>query len=158
MTGKWHVGVDPAQQECWPLQRGFDRYYGCLSGAINYFEPGDNRGITEGNDPVRTGADWYATDAFTDKAMLVRGGPREVVDELATRGHRDLYVDGGAVVRGFLEADLIDRLILTRIPILLGGGFPLFGELPAPLHWEHEETRQLPSGLVKSWYRRDRAR
>lgn len=69
MTGKWHVGVDPAQQQCWPLQRGFDKYYGCLSGAINYFKPGGGRGITLGNNPVPTDEDWYATDAFTDKAL-----------------------------------------------------------------------------------------
>ncbi len=67
MTGKWHLGAD--RQECWPLQRGFDKYYGCISGAINYFKPGGNRGISEGNDAVGTPEGWYATDAFTDKAI-----------------------------------------------------------------------------------------
>ncbi len=67
MTGKWHLGAD--RQECWPLQRGFDQYYGCISGAINYFKPDGNRGIVEGNEPVDTPAGWYATDAFTDKAI-----------------------------------------------------------------------------------------
>ena len=67
MTGKWHLGSD--RKECWPLQRGFDRFYGCLSGAINYFQPGGNRGIHEGNQPVTTPAGWYATDAFTDRAI-----------------------------------------------------------------------------------------
>ncbi len=66
MTGKWHLGVH--RQETWPLQRGFDRYYGCLSGAINYFQPGDGRGITLGNEPIETDADFYATDTFTDYA------------------------------------------------------------------------------------------
>ncbi len=66
MTGKWHLGF--SQQECWPLQRGFDRFYGGLSGAFNYFKPGGDRGITDGNDAVATGDDFYATDAFTDVA------------------------------------------------------------------------------------------
>ena len=66
MAGKWHVGLH--QKNNWPLQRGFDRYYGCLSGACNYFRPGGDRGITLGNDPVETDADFYATDTFTDYA------------------------------------------------------------------------------------------
>ena len=67
MTGKWHLGPDdPAN---WPLQRGFDRYYGCLSGAINYFRPGGDRGLTEGNDPAPVPDGFYATDAFTTKAI-----------------------------------------------------------------------------------------
>lgn len=66
MTGKWHVGMH--RRECWPLQRGFDRFYGCLSGAINYFKPGDGRGITLGNEPVETDKRFYATDTFTDYA------------------------------------------------------------------------------------------
>ena len=66
MTGKWHLGVN--RRECWPLQRGFDRYYGGLSGAFNYFKPGGRRGITRANDPVSTDEDFYATDTFTDVA------------------------------------------------------------------------------------------
>ncbi|TWT85870.1 Arylsulfatase [Posidoniimonas polymericola] len=85
MTGKWHVGVDPAQQEAWPLQRGFDKYYGCLSGAINYFKPGGGRGITSGNELVPTDDEWYATDAFTDKAM-------EFISEAAEADDRPFFL------------------------------------------------------------------
>ena len=67
MTGKWHLGH--ADKGNWPLQRGFDRFYGGISGAFNYFKPGGDRGITEGNTPVTTPDGWYATDAFTDKGI-----------------------------------------------------------------------------------------
>jgi len=66
MSGKWHLGL--MQESTWPLQRGFDRYYGCLSGACNYFKPGGGRGITLGNEPIETNEDFYATDTFTDYA------------------------------------------------------------------------------------------
>jgi len=66
MTGKWHLGLH--KRETWPLQRGFDRYYGCITGACNYFKPGDGRSISNGNEPVETGDDFYVTDAFTDVA------------------------------------------------------------------------------------------
>jgi len=66
MTGKWHLGAD--RKECWPLQRGFDRYYGGISGAFNYFKPGGDRGLTRGNEPVAPDDEFYATDAFTDVA------------------------------------------------------------------------------------------
>lgn len=66
MAGKWHVGMH--RKSSWPLQRGFDRYYGCLSGACNYFRPGGDRGITMGNEPIATGENFYATDTFTDYA------------------------------------------------------------------------------------------
>lgn len=68
MTGKWHLGM--ADEGMWPLQRGFDRFYGILSGACNYFEPEYPRGITSGNDTVSINdPDYYTTDAFTDQAI-----------------------------------------------------------------------------------------
>lgn len=66
MTGKWHLGIH--RRETWPRQRGFDRYFGCLSGACNYFKPGGDRGMTLDNAPYETGEGFYTTDAFTDYA------------------------------------------------------------------------------------------
>ncbi len=66
MTGKWHLGLE--SKSTWPRQRGFDRFYGGLSGAFNYMKPGADRKMTRGNDPVETPEGWYATDAFTDQA------------------------------------------------------------------------------------------
>lgn len=66
IAGKWHLGANARAD--FPLQRGFDDFYGGLSGAFNYFRPGGDRGITRGNDPVDTPDGWYATDAFADAA------------------------------------------------------------------------------------------
>lgn len=68
MSGKWHLGHH--QRDTWPLQRGFDKFYGCLAGGFNYFKPGGNRGMVLGNEPVRTEDDFYATDDLTDMACM----------------------------------------------------------------------------------------
>lgn len=66
MTGKWHLGYH--LQADWPLQRGFDRYFGGISGAFNYFRPSGSRGLVDGNDAFEPGDDFYTTDNFTDVA------------------------------------------------------------------------------------------
>lgn len=66
LTGKWHLGYHDRNN--WPLQRGFDRYFGSLSGAFNYFQPTGARGLTDGNTPVEPSDDFYATDTLTDVA------------------------------------------------------------------------------------------
>jgi dihydrofolate reductase len=80
------------------------------------------------------------------------GSPAEVVARLAERGATNLYVDGGITIQRFLRAGLVDRLILTRVPVLIGEGIPLFGTLPQDIHLRHVATRSFPSGLVQSEY------
>lgn len=84
---------------------------------------------------------------------------RDDEQELATihgRGHHELYIDGGSTIQSFLKEDLIDKMIITVLPILLGGGSPLFGDLPEPLEFEHVKTELMLSAMVQSHYRRRR--
>jgi dihydrofolate reductase len=81
------------------------------------------------------------------------GPPAQIVSQLAASGARHLYVDGGITIQGFLRAGLIQRLIITRVPVLIGDGIPLFGTLPRDIPLRHVATRQYPSGLVSSEYR-----
>lgn len=83
---------------------------------------------------------------------LMSGTPREIVTRLAADGLTHLYVDGGLTIQEFLRAGLIQRIIITRIPVLLGSGIPLFGPLEADIKLEHVTTRSFPSGLVQSEY------
>lgn len=78
--------------------------------------------------------------------------PHEVVQRLAGRGWRHLYIDGGKTIQGFLGENLIHRLIITTVPILLGAGIPLFGRLSHEIHLQHLETRSFANGLVQSHY------
>ena len=80
------------------------------------------------------------------------GAPAEIASQLAARGIRHVYVDGGITIQRFLQAGLIQRLIITRIPVLLGTGIPLFGPTPRDILLKHVATHQYASGLVQSEY------
>lgn len=80
------------------------------------------------------------------------GPPAEIVSQLAARGVHNLYIDGGITIQGFLRAGAIQRLIITRVPVLIGDGIPLFGTLSNDIRLRHIATRHYPSGLVQSEY------
>ncbi len=80
------------------------------------------------------------------------GEPVEIVSLLEARGIRHAYVDGGITIQRFLRAGLIQHLIITRVPVLIGDGIPLFGSLPHDVHLRHIATRHYPSGLVQTEY------
>jgi dihydrofolate reductase len=80
------------------------------------------------------------------------GEPAEIVSQLEARGFRHAYVDGGITIQRFLRAGLIHRLVVTRVPVLIGEGIPLFGALERDVLLTHVGTRQYAGGLVQSEY------
>ena len=80
------------------------------------------------------------------------GPPAEIVTQLAASGAHHLYVDGGITIQGFLRAGLTQRLVITRVPVLIGEGIPLFTVLPRDIQLRHIATRHYSSGLVQSEY------
>lgn len=83
---------------------------------------------------------------------VMAGTPQDIVTRLTQRGMKHLYIDGGVTIQGFLKAGLIQHLTITRIPVLLGSGIPLFGSLSQDIRLEHVATRSYPSGMVQSNY------
>lgn len=81
------------------------------------------------------------------------GSPREILEQLGARGWKHAYIDGGITVTRFLEAGLLQRLIISRVPVLIGAGIPLFGVLGRDILLEHVATRTYESGLVQTEYR-----
>lgn len=85
-------------------------------------------------------------------AEHMSGTPDEVVARLEASGAQHAYIDGGVTIQRFLRAGLVQQLIVTRVPVLIGEGIPLFGALPHDIKLRHIATRQFASGLVQSEY------
>ena len=80
------------------------------------------------------------------------GDPADVVAQLAQRGLHRLYVDGGRTIQAFMNAGLIDRLVVSRVPVLIGRGISLFGPLAHDVKLEHVATKVWPGGMVRTEY------
>ena len=88
--------------------------------------------------------------SMQDRVEVMFAEPTQVVETLAQRGAKHLYIDGGLTIQRFLRAGIIDRLIISRVPVLLGQGIPLFGALSTDIQLKHIETRSYESGVVQS--------
>jgi len=95
-------------------------------------------------------------EKYRGNAEHLNGSLTEILDQIHRKGYTRLYIDGGTTIQNFLKEDLIDEIIITTIPILLGGGSPLFGELPNELEFEHVESHLYLDALVQDCYRRKR--
>lgn len=93
-----------------------------------------------------------STLATTDERVTVVRSLGEAVDALTAAGAERVYVDGGKVISCCLAAGLIDDLVITRVPVLLGAGLPLFGALPADVHLESLATVPIGGGMVQERY------
>jgi dihydrofolate reductase len=107
---------------------------------------GDKRVVVLSSRPIDLSA---ASGGLVEQ---MAGSPAEIVSRLAASGAHHLYIDGGITIQRFLCAGLIQRLIITRVPVLIGDGIPLFGTLPRDVRLRHVATRNYPSGLVQSEY------
>ncbi len=90
------------------------------------------------------------------KVSLINGSPQAILDQIHEKGFFNLYIDGGTTIQNFIKEDLIDELRITTIPILLGGGFSLFGDTIQPIEFEHVESHLFLNQLVQNHYKRKR--
>lgn len=101
---------------------------------------------------VLTSRAWEVPEHLRDTVVRLAGEPLEIAERLASEGARRVYVDGGVTIQRFLAANLVDELTISRLPILLGEGRPLFGALPVERRLTHLATRAFANGLVQSRY------
>lgn len=92
-------------------------------------------------------------EGYEERAELFAGSPQEVVAKLELEGLKRVYLDGGKLVQSFLREDLVTDMIISRVPVLIGQGIPLFGSLANDVKLEHLSTQSFITGLVQSEYR-----
>jgi dihydrofolate reductase len=83
---------------------------------------------------------------------VISAPPKQVLARLAKRGVKHVYVDGGKTIQGFLRAGLVQRMVITRVPVLIGKGIPLFGSIPHDIRLKHVKTRTFRNGMVQTEY------
>ncbi len=98
--------------------------------------------------------DLTAARARGADVAVTNAPPAQLVADLAAKGFYHLYVDGGGTIQRFLRAGLIDRLIISQLPVLIGQGVPLFGSLEKDIRLKLVASRTFPGGLVQSEYAR----
>lgn len=87
-----------------------------------------------------------------DSVEIKSATPSEIYSALKQSGAKHLYIDGGKTIQGFLNADLIDEIIITKVPILIGLGIPLFANINKDIRLKHIKTDSFKNGFVQSHY------
>ncbi|MGB0899832.1 MAG: dihydrofolate reductase family protein [Psychrobium sp.] len=91
-------------------------------------------------------------DKCRDKVTVISGEPDIVVERLRKLGYKNLYIDGGVTIQNFLQHDLIDEMIITIIPVLLGGGIPLFGVLDESIMFKGVASHCDSAGVMQQHF------
>lgn len=107
-----------------------------------------------GNKPVfvlsKKGVD--IPDRISETVSSLSGSPREIVKELEKLGYQHIYLDGGVTIQKFLDAGFVNEITITKIPVLIGNGIPLFGPLSKDIKLKHIQTEAFNNGFVQSRY------
>ncbi len=103
---------------------------------------------------VLTSRDLTLPPELADKKVeALRLSPRELIHEMDRRGAKHIYLDGGVTIQRFLRVSLVDEMTITTIPILLGEGLPLFGNLEEDVKLELVKSQSFKNGFVQNKYK-----
>ena len=95
-----------------------------------------------------------ASTELPQNVFLLSGSPVEVLNKIHDRGYYHLYIDGGKTIQDFLRSNLIDEMIISTIPVLLGNGIPLFSKISGPLQFDLIESKVYLGQIAQMHYRR----
>ena len=102
-----------------------------------------------GDHPVLVLSRTLETD---DERVTVVRSVADASRELDRQGATGVYIDGGQTIQAFTRAGMVDEMIISRVPVLIGSGKPLFGAIPADIDLELVSQRSLPGGMVQTFY------
>ena len=84
---------------------------------------------------------------------MYSGDLAALTEQLASDGYNHAYIDGGATITSFIHLGLLDEICVTQIPILLGGGLPLFGSIERQIKLKSAETTVFSNDFIQWKYR-----
>ncbi len=116
--------------------------------GFDFWPYGERRVVILSSRPL----DLSAASERGGRVEQLSGPPAQIVARLDAEGATHAYVDGGVTIQGFLRAGLIQRLVISRVPVLIGSGVPLFGTLARDVSLRHVATKAFRGGLVQSEY------
>ena len=93
------------------------------------------------------------SEKYDGKAEIINGALSDLLNTIKSKGYEHLYIDGGVTVQNFLKEDLIDEMIITTLPVLLGGGTPLFADLSKHMKFKLIKSEVFLNALVQNQYR-----
>lgn len=91
-------------------------------------------------------------DNLKDKVEIYSGDLRQLIETLEREGFSHAYIDGGETIQSFLDLKLIDEMTLTRVPVILGGGIPLFGKTSQIIRLNNASAVAFPNNFVQLRY------
>ena len=95
-------------------------------------------------------------EKLNGKVEFMKGDPMDIVSKLNSKGFENLYIDGGETIQRFLKEGLIDEMIITTAPLILGEGIPLFNKLEGDIKFKCKDVEILNPYLVKHYYDKDK--
>lgn len=87
------------------------------------------------------------------KIEMYSGDINELIKNLEKRGFKHAYIDGGSTITSFINLEHIDEMIITKAPVLLGEGIPLFGKIKKSVKLEKSEAKAFKNDFVQIKYR-----
>ena len=86
------------------------------------------------------------------KVEMYSGDIQSLIKKLETNGFKHAYIDGGSTITSFINLKLIDKMTITKAPVLLGEGIPLFGKINQSVKLENAEATAFPNEFIQIKY------
>lgn len=154
----WLINRD-AQGE----DHGYDEFMKCIDAIVmgrNTYEKVLTLGPWSYTKPVYVLSTQLAGSSvpqeINGRVHFINLQPKDLMARLFKDGFKRVYIDGGKLIQSFLQAELVEDLIITQVPILIGSGRPLFANLKRDISMSHIKTVTFQSGMVQSHYRIDK--
>ncbi len=86
------------------------------------------------------------------KVQMYSGDIQELILKLESSGLKHAYIDGGSVITSFINLKLINEMTITKVPVLLGEGIPLFGKINKSIKLENAKASAFPNDFIQVKY------